>query len=338
MTEVPQPRLRILVTGGAGYIGSHALAHLRRAGHELEVLDHLEQGHRGAIPSGVPLHQVDLRDAPAVERVLAAGRFDTVMHFAALISVAESVAFPDRYLENNLGGTRNLIRALEASDTRRLVFSSTAAVYGVPQKVPIDETFPIAPVNPYGESKALAERALRKWADADSRRSLAILRYFNVAGASLDASLGEDHEPETHLVPNVLRSAIEGSTPMTVYGQDYPTPDGTCVRDYIHVEDLVDAHAHVLERLGAGDRYCFNLGIGRGFSVQEVIQTAEAVTGRSIPVVYGPRREGDVAELRSDPGRIKAQLGWRAKVRELRPMLESAWNWMRAHPRGHREV
>ena len=336
MTDPTGPRLRILVTGGAGYIGSHALARLQRAGHRLEVLDHLEQGHRNAIPPDVPLHLVDLRDAAAVARVVSAGHFDAVMHFAALISVAESVAFPERYLENNLGGTRNLIRAVEASDTRRIVFSSTAAVYGDPDRIPIDESCPLAPANPYGESKALAERALRKWADADSRRSLSILRYFNVAGASGDGSLGEDHEPETHLIPNVLRAALDGSAPLTLYGQDYPTPDGTCVRDYIHVEDLVDAHAQVLERQQAGEGHCFNLGIGRGFSVREVVETAEAVTGRSIPLVYGPRREGDVAELRSDPGHIETQIGWRAKVRELRPMLESAWNWMRAHPRGHR--
>lgn len=335
MTEPSRDSMRILVTGGAGYIGSHAVRSLRAEGHAVEVVDHLQSGHRDALPEDVALHEIDIRDSAALEQILGAGNFDAVMHFAAWISVAESIVEPDRYMENNLGGTESLVRALAATGVRRVVFSSTAAVYGVPASIPIDENFPIAPVHPYGESKAAAERTLSEWVVADRDRSLAILRYFNVAGAADDGSLGEDHHPETHLVPNVLHAALDNSAPLQIFGDDYPTPDGTCIRDYIHVEDLVDAHAFVLTNLARGDRRVYNLGIGRGFSVRQILQAAETVTGRTIPVRFAPRRAGDVPELRSDPGLIYRELGWRARHSEVHPILESAWRWLCKHPAGY---
>ncbi len=326
--------MRILITGGAGYIGSHAVRCLCAQGHHVAVVDHLESGHLGAVPEGVALHQIDVRETTQLETILGNGNFDAVMHFAALISVAESVAEPQRYSENNLGGAQSLIRALAATGVRRAIFSSTAAVYGESAEVPIDENSPIAPANPYGESKAAGEQAFQEWAEASSNRALAILRYFNVAGAAEDGSLGEHHEPETHLIPNVLKAARKGE-PVEIFGDDYPTPDGTCVRDYVHVEDLVEAHALVLDNLRDADRRVYNLGIGRGFSVQEVLRSAEAVTGRRIPAVIAPRRAGDLPELRSDPSRIEREIGWRARHRDLRPMMESAWRWLQAHPNGY---
>jgi len=326
--------MRILITGGAGYIGSHAVRCLCAQGHHVTVVDHLENGHLGALPRGVALHRIDVRETSKLEKILADGTIDAVMHFAALISVDESVAAPERYLENNLGGTQSLVRALAAAGVRRAVFSSTAAVYGESATVPIDENSPIAPANPYGESKAAAEHALREWAEASPDRALAILRYFNVAGAAEDGSLGEHHDPETHLIPNALRAALNGE-PLEIFGDDYPTPDGTCVRDYIHVEDLVEAHSLVLDNLEDAECRVYNLGIGRGFSVREVLQSAEAVTGQGIPAILGPRRAGDVPELRSDPSRIEREMGWRARHRNLRPMVESAWRWLQAHPNGY---
>ena len=326
--------MRILITGGAGYIGSHAVRCLCAQGHHVAVVDHLEGGHLGAVPEGVALHPIDVRETTQLEKILGDGNFDAVMHFAALISVAESVSEPQRYSENNLGGSQSLIRALAATGVRRAIFSSTAAVYGESAEVPIDEDSPIAPANPYGESKAAGEQAFREWAEASSNRALAILRYFNVAGAAEDGSLGEHHEPETHLIPNVLNAALKGEA-VEIFGDDYPTPDGTCVRDYVHVEDLVEAHALVLDNLRDADHRVYNLGIGRGFSVQEVLQSAEAVTGRRIASVIAPRRAGDLPELRSDPGLIERELGWRARHRDLRPMMESAWRWLQAHPNGY---
>ena len=326
--------MRILITGGAGYVGSPAVRCLCAQGHLVAVVDHLENGHVGALPGGVALHRIDVRETPKLEKVLDEENFDAVMHFAALISVAESVAAPQRYHENNLGGTQSLVRALAATGIRRVVFSSTAAVYGESATIPIDEKSPIAPANPYGESKAAAEQALRKWAEASPDRALAILRYFNVAGAAEDGSLGEHHEPETHLIPNVLKAALTGE-PLEIFGDDYSTPDGTCIRDYIHVEDLVEAHSLVLDDLDNAECRVYNLGIGRGFSVREVLQTAEAVTGRKISVIIGPRRSGDLPELRSDTRRIERETGWRARHRNLRPMVESAWRWLQAHPNGY---
>ena len=326
--------MRILITGGAGYIGSHAVRCLCAQGHHVAVVDHLEGGHLGAVPEGVALHQIDVRETTQLEKILGDGNFDAVMHFAALISVAESVAEPQRYSENNLGGTQSLIRALATTGVRRAIFSSTAAVYGESAKVPIDENSPIAPANPYGESKAAAELAFREWAVGSPDRALAILRYFNVAGAAEDGSLGEHHEPETHLIPNVLKAARKGEA-VEIFGGDYPTPDGTCVRDYVHVEDLVEAHALVLDNLRDADHRVYNLGIGRGFSVQEVLRSAEAVTGQRIPAVIAPRRLGDLPELRSDPSRIEREIGWRARHRDLRPMMESSWRWLQAHPNGY---
>lgn len=316
--------MRVLVTGGAGYIGSHAVRCLRAEGHHVEVVDHLESGHAESVPDDVALHRFDVRETPKLESLMKSGGFDAVMHFASLISVSESVSNPDLYLENNLGGTKSLVRALSAANVRRALFSSTAAVYGESATIPIEESSPMAPANPYGESKAASEKVLQQWAETSPDRALAILRYFNVGGAAEDGSLGEDHHPETHLIPNVLKAALGHGKPLKIFGDDYPTPDGTCIRDYIHVEDLVEAHALVLAQLEAGDRRVYNLGIGHGFSVREVLRTAETVTGRRIPATIAARRQGDVPELRSDPSRIERELGWRARRRDLQPMLESA--------------
>ena len=333
---MPSPSSRkILVTGGAGFIGSHAVRKLLQRGHRVEIVDDLSHGHRATVPDRVPFHQIDVRNTRALEKLLEGSGFDAVLHFAAWISVEESVLKPDLFRDNNLGGTRSLLRAMRKAGVRELVFSSTAAVYGEPSEMPINENTPTAPVNPYGQAKLDAEQAIKEWAEGESANRFAVLRYFNVAGASADGDLGEVHEPETHLVPNVLRAALPESPPITLFGDDYPTPDGTCVRDYIHVEDLVDAHAHVLERLEAGDGRTYNLGIGKGFSIREVLNAAKAVTGRSIPYVMGPRRAGDVAELRADPAKIARELGWRAQHTELAPMIESAWNFLRSHPRGY---
>ena len=272
--------MRILITGGAGYIGSHAVRCLCAQGHHVTVVDHLENGHLGALPRGVALHRIDVRETSKLEKILADGtdrRGDALRRADLRRRIRRRTgAFTSR---TTSGGPRAWCVPLAAAGVRRAVFSSTAAVYGESATVPIDENSPIAPANPYGESKAAAEHALREWAEASPDRALAILRYFNVAGAAEDGSLGEHHDPETHLIPNALRAALNGE-PLEIFGDDYPTPDGTCVRDYIHVEDLVEAHSLVLDNLEDAECRVYNLGIGRGFSVREVLQSAEAVTGQ----------------------------------------------------------
>jgi UDP-arabinose 4-epimerase len=316
---------RILVTGGAGYIGSHCCKALAAAGFEPVTLDNLHAGHRSAVRWGDAI-EADIRDTAAVGAAMRRIEPAAVMHLAALALVGESVAHPGRYYDVNVGGTLNLLRAMHESVVSRLVFSSTCAVYGEPARVPMTEDMPHQPVNPYGASKAACERMMRDFEDAHAIRSIR-LRYFNAAGADPDAEIGERHEPETHLIPLVLDAASGRRGSISVFGTDYPTPDGTALRDYIHVMDLADAHVAALRHLMAGGgSEALNLGTGRGASVREVIGTVEEVTGRRVPVVEAPRRAGDPPALVADPGRAERTLGWRAH-RDLRAMVADAWRW-----------
>lgn len=334
--------MNVLVTGGAGYIGSHAVRRLvcGGEGHRVVVLDNLSRGHREAVAAAagdadVPLLEVDLRDTDAVAAALTEHEIECVMHFAALAYVGESVTDPLTYYDNNTAGTVSLLRAMDTAGVRRLVFSSTCATYGQPaaEHIPITEDTPQSPINPYGWSKLFVERVLLDYAAATPEFAFAALRYFNVAGSAADGSIGEDHEPETHLIP-VLLNVVLGRGSATVFGDDYPTPDGTCIRDYIHVEDLVDAHAVVMDALQPGDQRFYNLGIGEGRSVMQVVDAARAVTGHAIPVEIGPRREGDPPVLYADASKIERELGWKAKRTDLKETIRSAWGWFRERPGG----
>lgn len=323
--------MKLLVTGGAGYIGSIVAQQLLAAGHEVAVLDNLCRGHREAVPDGARLLEVDLLDAPAVRDAVAEG-FDGALHFAALALVSESVSHPERYYRTNVVGTLNLLDALRAAEVKRLVFSSTCAVYGEPEVVPMDESTPTRPVNAYGASKLAVDGMIADECRAHGLGAVS-LRYFNVAGAS--GCLGEDHEPETHLIPNVLRAA-QGLLPaVQLFGTDYPTPDGTAVRDYIHIEDLASAHLLALEGARAGEHRIFNLGNGNGFSVREVIDAAREVTGCEIPVREAPRRPGDPPMLVAASAKIRAELGWEPRKPALTAMVADAWAFAQAHPHGY---
>jgi UDP-glucose 4-epimerase len=322
--------VKVLVTGGAGYIGSVVASQLVEAGHETVVFDDLSKGHRGAVPEGVRLVHGNLRDAGFTHEALSEG-YDGVLHFAALSLVGESVERPEIYYRNNVCGTLNLLEAMREAGTGRLVFSSTAAVYGEPEEVPIPETAPALPTNPYGSSKLAVDRLIGAVSEA---RGLAAtsLRYFNVAGAG--GRFGEDHHPETHLIPLVLKAASEGSS-VKVFGTDYPTRDGTAVRDYMHVEDLGRAHLLALEAAEPGEHSVYNLGNGAGFSVREVVEAARRVTGEGIDAVEAPRRAGDPPALVASSEKIRADLGWEPEKPELETMISDAWAWMRDHPKGY---
>jgi UDP-glucose 4-epimerase len=322
--------MKALVTGGAGYVGSVVAAQLLDAGHEVVVLDDLSRGHAKAIPPGAEHVAVSLNDAAALDEPLAAG-FDAVLHFAALSLVAESVEHPERYWRNNVGGTRNLLDAMRAHGVQRLVFSSTAATYGDPETIPITEDQPPAPVNAYGASKLAVDLMIRDECRAHGLAA-ASLRYFNVAGAS--RRLGEDHEPETHLIPLVLQAASGVRDHITVFGTDYPTRDGTAVRDYIHIEDLGHAHLLALDRLEPGTHHVVNLGTGDGYTVREVIETARKVTRREIPVRDEGRRPGDPPQLIAANARARELLGWEPR-RSLEEMIADAWAWHQTYPRGY---
>lgn len=323
--------MKLLVTGGAGYIGSIVSRRLLDAGHEVVVLDNLRQGHRAAPAPRARLIEADLTDAQGTGEALAEG-YDAVLHFAALALVGESVEHPERYWRNNVAGTLNLLEAMVAHGIGRLVFSSTCAVYGQPDEVPISEAAPPRPTNPYGATKLAVDRMISDFCGAHELGAVS-LRYFNVAGASGGA--GEDHDPETHLIPNILRVALGQAPHVEVYGTDYPTPDGTAIRDYIHIEDLADAHVLALDGARPGEHRIFNLGNGNGFSVREVIAAAERVTGAEIAAVDRPRRPGDPPRLVAASGLIQAELGWRARKPELEAMIADAWAFARAHPRGY---
>ncbi len=323
--------MKLLVTGGAGYIGSVVAHQLLEAGQETVVLDNLTKGHERALPEGARFVRGDLLDAEGMRDALAEG-FDGVLHFAALSLVGESVEQPERYYRNNVCGTLNLLEAMREAEVPRLVFSSTAAVYGEPEEVPIPETSPTLPTNPYGGSKLAVDQMIRAVAEA---RGLAAtsLRYFNVAGAS--GRFGEDHHPETHLIPLVLRAASGARDSVKVFGTDYPTRDGTPVRDYIHVEDLGRAHLLALEAAEPGEHRVYNLGNGAGFSVREVIEAARRVTGCPIEAVESPRRSGDPAVLVASSDKIRDELGWKPERPEPEAMISDAWEWMQTHPNGY---
>ncbi|HEX5269588.1 MAG TPA: UDP-glucose 4-epimerase GalE [Gemmataceae bacterium] len=325
--------MRILVTGGAGYIGSHAVRLFLSRGHDVWVYDSLVYGHRGAVPAE-RLIVADLAEEQRLDQALVLHRIEAVVHFAAFAFVGESVRDPAKYYRNNLVNTLTLMECMRRNGVKRMVFSSTCATYGVPQRVPITEDEKQAPINPYGQAKLGVERALADYAAAYGW-GYAALRYFNAAGASPGGAIGEDHDPETHLIPLVLDVALGKRPHVEVFGTDYPTPDGTCIRDYIHVDDLAEAHLLALERLQDGLGLCLNLGVGRGYSVREVIRTAEAVTGKSIAVKEGPRRPGDPPALVAAADRAREVLGWTPRYAELRPIVETAWNWQRTHPRGY---
>jgi len=325
--------MKLLVTGGAGYIGSIVARQLLAAGHEVTVLDNLKQGHRAAVPEDATLVVADLLDADAVHATLA-DDFDGVLHFAALALVAESVSHPERYYRTNVTGTLNLLEAITAARVPRLVFSSTCAVYGQPDEVPISETTVPMPVNAYGASKLAVDLMIRDFCRATGLGAVS-LRYFNVAGAS--GGVGEDHDPETHLIPNILRVALGSAPAVNVYGTDYPTPDGTAVRDYIHVEDLATAHLLALDGARESEHRVFNLGNGNGFSVREVIAAAEAVTGRKIAATEAPRRPGDPPQLVAASARIRAELGWEPQKPGLAEMVADAWAFAQDHPNGYSE-
>jgi UDP-glucose 4-epimerase len=323
--------LKFLVTGGAGYVGSVVAYQLVETGHETVVLDSLVKGHENAVPEGARFVEGDLLDARRTQEALSEG-FDGVLHFAALSLVGESVERPERYYRNNVCGTLNLLEAMRDTDVPRLVFSSTAAVYGEPEEVPIPETAHASPTNPYGASKLAVDRMIGAVAQARGIAATS-LRYFNVAGAS--GRFGEDHHPETHLIPLVLGAAAGTRDSVRIFGTDYPTRDGTAVRDYIHVEDLGRAHLLALEAARPGEHRVYNLGNGAGFSVREVVEAARSVTGRTINAVEAPRRTGDPAVLVASSDRARAELGWKPEKPELEAMISDAWDWMQAHPNGY---
>ena len=324
--------MKLLVTGGAGYIGSVVAQQLLSRGHQVTVLDNLERGHRAAVPSGAQLVVADLLDRDAVNAALSDG-FDGALHFAALALVSESVSHPERYYRTNVGGTLNLLEAMLAGGVPRLVFSSTCAVYGEPDEVPIPENAGPRPVTAYGASKLAVDLMIRDFCAAHPLGAVS-LRYFNVAGAS--GELGEDHDPETHLIPNVLRAALGSAPAVQVFGTDYSTSDGTAIRDYIHVEDLATAHLLALEAAREGEHQVFNLGNGNGFSVRDVIEAAGKVTGKEIPAHEAPRRPGDPPMLVAASGRIMSELGWQPR-KTLEDMIADAWAFAQAHPDGYSE-
>jgi UDP-glucose 4-epimerase len=327
-----------LVTGGAGYIGSHVVVDLLARGHRVVVFDNLQQGHRQAVHADASLVIGDLNDPEALRHLFGRYRFDGILHFAANSLVGESMKRPLRYVGDNVTNALNLIRAAIEHDVRRLVLSSTCAIFGLPERVPIDEDVAKNPANPYGESKLMIEQILR-WADEVHGLRSAALRYFNAAGAHPNFAIGEDHSPETHLIP-ICFEVVLGQRPFVeVFGDDYPTPDGTCIRDYIHVCDLADAHVRVLDALEDGScRY--NVGIGRGYSVQEVLDSVRRVTGHPLPARIGARRAGDPPVLVAEPGRIRSELGWQPRFTDLDEIVATAWRWRAAHPQGfaHRQA
>lgn len=321
--------MRALVIGGAGYIGSVVAKHLLQAGHRVTVADDLSRGHRWAVPDDAEFRSVDVRDPDALTAVVGEG-YDSVLHFAALSLVGESVAEPVRYFKTNVGGSLNLLDAMRAGGCRRLVFSSTAAVYGEPETIPIQETAPTRPTNPYGASKVAVDMAIGYEAAASGLGAVS-LRYFNVAGAS--GRQGELHDPETHLIPSVLKVALGEGDAVRIFGADYPTPDGTAIRDYIHVDDLARAHLLALEATVEPGHRIFNLGNGTGFSVREVVDTARLVTGCQIPSIESPRRAGDPPVLVASSERIRSELGWTPEKPALEDMVSDAWEWLRAYGR-----
>ncbi len=321
--------MKVLVTGGAGYIGSTVCAHLLQAGHQVGVLDNLSNGHAEAVPEGAELVTGEVADRGLLDRLLPGA--EAVLHFAAFIEVGESMKDPIKHFRNNTATTISLLEAMLAHGVKKFVFSSTAALYGNPEQVPIPESEPLKPTNAYGESKHLVERAL-SWLHSQNGLRYASLRYFNAAGGCPDR--GEDHRPESHLIPIVLEVARGVRQQIQIFGDDYPTRDGSAIRDYVHIEDLASAHVLALEALERKDKLIYNLGNGTGFSVKEVIEVARQVTGHPIPAHVSPRRQGDPAQLVACSDRIRAELGWAPKYPDLESIVSTAWAWHSGHPKG----
>jgi UDP-glucose 4-epimerase len=323
--------MRVLVTGGAGYIGSVVAQQLLKAGHEVMVYDNLSKGHRGAVPAGADFIMGDVGEISALRSALRSG-IDAVMHFAALIEAGESMQAPERYFRNNSVNALTLLEAMLAEHVRHFVFSSTAALYGEPERIPVEESDTLAPASAYGESKLVVERMLAWFHRAHGLR-YASLRYFNAAGAA--GNLGEAHEPESHLIPLTLQVALGVKKQITIYGDDYPTADGTCIRDYVHVLDIAHAHVLALEDLKSRSPLIYNLGNGQGFSVRQVVATCRQVTGHAIPEQIAQRRAGDPAVLVASSRKIQSELGWKPEVTDLKDIVASAWAWHKSHPLGY---
>ena len=324
--------MKALVTGGAGYVGSHTVARLLEGGWDVVVYDNLKRGHAAALR--VPLIRGELENTALLGKAFKDNRFDAVFHFAAYALAGESYQNPSMYLRHNVDGALALLDAMVVNDVPAIIFSSSCAVYGTPKQLPVTETAAKEPESPYGESKLMVERVLHWYGQRYKIKSTS-LRYFNASGAALDGSIGEDHDPETHLLPNCLRAALGQLDRVELFGTDYPTRDGTCVRDYVHVVDLAEAHLAALKRLQAGGASAaYNVGSGKGYSVREVLDTAHGVTGKQFKVDERPRRAGDPAAVFADPSKIRDELGWEPHYSDIRTIVESAWRWHSSHPRG----
>jgi UDP-glucose 4-epimerase len=330
--------MNVLVAGGAGYIGSHTVKRLKEAGHSSVIYDNLSRGHRKveAILK-VPAVFADLNDRPALVQTLRDHKIDCVMHFAAFAYVGESVEKPLMYYQNNVATTISVLQAMKDAGVHNFVFSSTCAIFGDPERVPLTEDQHKNPVSPYGRSKLMVEQILADEIVANKSFRFAALRYFNASGCAADGTLGEDHHPETHLIPVTIQVAMGQRPSLKLYGTDYPTPDGTNIRDYIHIEDLADAHILAMNKLQPGQSLYLNLGTGRGFSNREIIKTVEKVTGKKVPVEEAPRRPGDAIALYADPSHAKQVLGWEAKYKDPEEIIRTAWNWHSKHPKGYED-
>jgi UDP-glucose 4-epimerase len=327
--------MKVIVTGGAGYIGATTVQSLLDSGHEVIVYDNLAKGHREAVPDLVEFVQGDIADRDRLDRLFTQRRPEAVLHFAALIEAGESMKVPERYFRNNSASTLTLLESMLANGIQKFILSSTAALYGEPERIPIQEDDPLKPTNAYGESKLLVERMLA-WFNRIHGLRYASLRYFNAAGSN--GRTGELHQPESHLIPLILQAASGQRPAISIFGTDYPTEDGTCIRDYIHVSDLADAHVLALEALAANDKLIYNLGNGRGFSVRQVIEAARQVTGKDIKAIETGRRAGDPAVLVASSARIKKELKWNPSHADLEQIIASAWEWMQRHPHGYAEL
>jgi UDP-glucose 4-epimerase len=330
--------MNVLVAGGAGYIGSHTVKRLKECGHNPIIYDNCVRGHRevaGILK--VPAVFADLNDRLALTQALREHKIECVMHFAAFAYVGESVEKPLMYYQNNVGTTISVLQTMQEAGVNGFVFSSTCAVYGDPERVPITEDMAKRPVSPYGRSKLMVEQILADQIVANKNFSFSALRYFNASGCAMDGSIGEDHDPETHLIPVAIQVAMGLRPSIKLFGTDYPTPDGTNVRDYIHVEDLADAHILSMEKLTPGQQIFLNLGTGKGFSNREIIRSVEKVSGKTVKLEEAPRRAGDAVALYADPTRAKQTLGWEAKYKDPETIVRSAWNWHSKHPQGYRD-
>ena len=327
--------MAVLICGGAGYVGSHNVRAFIERGENVIVVDSLETGHRASVPEGIKFYEGDIRNGEVLDKIFTENEVEAVVHFCAYSLVGESMEKPLKYFDNNVGGMISLLEAMHRHNVKRIIFSSTAATYGEPKKVPILETDPTQPTNPYGESKRIMEKMM-KWVSSQHDIRYVSLRYFNVAGAWHDGTIGEDHKVETHLIPLILQVPLGKREHITVYGDDYPTKDGTCIRDYIHVEDLARAHIMALDYLrNGGESSIFNLGSGDGYSVMEMITAARKVTGHPIPAVVGARRPGDPARLVADSTKAHEMLHWQPEIVKMEDIIATAWKWHKAHPNGY---